>query len=283
MSTAKKVLIVEDEPDLLNTYSEVLTQAGYQIVKSKDGVEAMFRMRSGDFDLVITDIKMPRLSGDKMIETLLASNINSNSQIIISSGYVDQALTEKFKNEKRIHFLAKPVDTANLLIKVRSLLGQGGGSSVDVRVINPVIEGALQIVSPAFEDHLRSGKPHIKQDNEVSGDISAIVGLVSNSFRGNIALSFLESSYFKVASKNLGVEIKELNEDARDAIGEIIRLIFEKAKEQFEKDSLSVNMTNPSIISDKRHSVSHQSRTPPIVILFENGKMEGFRIEISST
>ena len=98
--SAKKILIVDDEPDIVFFYSETLRTAGYRITESQDGVEAMFKMRNSSFDLIITDIEMPRLTGDKMISSILSMKMaQAKLPVIISSGCVDLQLVEKFKGQ----------------------------------------------------------------------------------------------------------------------------------------------------------------------------------------
>jgi two-component system nitrogen regulation response regulator NtrX len=120
---AKKILVVDDEPDIVSLYSKVLEDAGYQVTGSKDGVQAMFKIRNSKFDLIITDIKIPRLPGDQMLLSLLArKNIKPQQPIIIFSGFIDLQLVGKFKKQPHIRLLTKPTTAQNLLEEVRKLL-----------------------------------------------------------------------------------------------------------------------------------------------------------------
>ena len=62
-----KLLIVEDEENLRDLYEEDLIDSGYEVEKASNGKEAMDLVRSGSFDLIIMDIRMPEMDG---IETL---------------------------------------------------------------------------------------------------------------------------------------------------------------------------------------------------------------------
>lgn len=127
-SPKAKILIVEDDVDLLDTYAELLEDAGYTAVKSKNGIEAMFKLKNGVYDLILTDVNMPTMSGDKMIETILAHEKGQQGKfnIIISSGFADGHLVNKFKNQPRVHFLPKPLDRDTLLNKIQSLTSAAG-------------------------------------------------------------------------------------------------------------------------------------------------------------
>ncbi len=58
-----KVLLVDDEPTILRAYSALLLKAGYDVEKAADGAEALGRLRSQSFDVIVSDISMPRMSG----------------------------------------------------------------------------------------------------------------------------------------------------------------------------------------------------------------------------
>lgn len=119
-----RILIVDDEKDIADANELILTKAGFKISRSSDGVDALSKIINEIFDLVITDIKMPRLSGIELIECLRKSELKSPNKcpIIISSGYTDDEIHEKFSNIGQIYFMPKPVPPAELIEKVRSIL-----------------------------------------------------------------------------------------------------------------------------------------------------------------
>jgi len=108
---------------MLAAYAGTLNLPDFEVTTARDGLEAMFKLKNQAFDLVITDIKMPRLTGDRMIEMLLSQGKTKGEtyNIIIASGFVSNELLSKFKNESRVHFLTKPVSRNDLLEKVRLL------------------------------------------------------------------------------------------------------------------------------------------------------------------
>ncbi|MFQ5736659.1 MAG: response regulator [Thermodesulfobacteriota bacterium] len=59
----KKILIVDDEEVIRNFYRDSLTSSGYEVETAEDGVEALERLKESTYDLILTDIKMPRLDG----------------------------------------------------------------------------------------------------------------------------------------------------------------------------------------------------------------------------
>jgi len=88
---------------------------------------------------------------------------------------------------------------------------------MDVRFINPFLNGTVQVLKTMAFVEPRAGKPFLKKDSLARGDISGIIGL-TGAARGSLALSFSESSILKIVSNMLGEEIKTLNGDIKDAV-----------------------------------------------------------------
>jgi CheY-like chemotaxis protein len=65
------ILLVDDEPDLMELYTDVLEVMGYQVVQAHDGMEALEKARQQRPDLVVTDWMMPRLDGVELCQQLL--------------------------------------------------------------------------------------------------------------------------------------------------------------------------------------------------------------------
>lgn len=66
------ILIAEDEPALLELLSEVLEEAGYEVAAARDGVEALEQLERRPFDLLLTDIRMPRVDGLELLARIRA-------------------------------------------------------------------------------------------------------------------------------------------------------------------------------------------------------------------
>src|SRR4026208_337318 len=69
-SAAKKILIVDDEEDIVNLVRLILEDAGYQVTSCTNGVEALERLGKENFDLILLDIMMPMLSGWEVLREL---------------------------------------------------------------------------------------------------------------------------------------------------------------------------------------------------------------------
>ncbi|MEA2040198.1 MAG: response regulator [Thermodesulfobacteriota bacterium] len=73
MKRSKKILVVDDEKGIRFLLSEVLLSKGFEVCMAKDGQESLDQLEKDNFDLVITDINMPRLDGIAMLKTMKKS------------------------------------------------------------------------------------------------------------------------------------------------------------------------------------------------------------------
>jgi two-component system cell cycle sensor histidine kinase/response regulator CckA len=115
------ILVVEDEETVRNLSQRLLHTLGYSVTVAADGLEAwgLLNRLSRPFDLVITDIVMPRMSGLELVEKIRAEN--RPEKILFISGYSDRQLTRNKKGESD-SLLLKPFTRATLAHKVREVL-----------------------------------------------------------------------------------------------------------------------------------------------------------------
>lgn len=93
----KKILIVDDEPDVLTYLSSVLEENGYASVSAKDGVEGLEVLRKEKPDLVLLDLMMPKKSGITMFQELRKDETLSNIPVVIVTG-VSEVTGVDFRN-----------------------------------------------------------------------------------------------------------------------------------------------------------------------------------------
>jgi CheY-like chemotaxis protein len=113
------ILIVEDEAALAAAVAEALRDAGYAVERAADGEEAIARIGSRAFDLIICDLKMPRLDGKAFYRTLSEKKPPMARRVIFVTGDVAGTDAEDFLHETGCRWLAKPFRLADLLRTVR--------------------------------------------------------------------------------------------------------------------------------------------------------------------
>ena len=84
MARSKKILVVDDELGIRRLLSEVLSNEGFDVHIARDGVESLDELEKHDFDLVVTDIQMPRLDGIEMLRRM--NQAGRKEKVIIISG-----------------------------------------------------------------------------------------------------------------------------------------------------------------------------------------------------
>ena len=113
------ILLVEDEAALATAVSDSLRDAGYSVDRAADGQEALGKIKDHAYDLVICDLKMPRLDGKALYRTLSASAPNLARRVIFVTGDVAGTDAETFLEESKCRWLAKPFRLGDLLRVVR--------------------------------------------------------------------------------------------------------------------------------------------------------------------
>ncbi len=89
----KSILLADDDLNLRRVLEFQLTEAGYKVSAARDGAEALEIFRSGDFDCVVTDLRMPKLSGLELLEKIKAENADVPVIVITAFGEVETAVT----------------------------------------------------------------------------------------------------------------------------------------------------------------------------------------------
>ncbi len=118
----ERILYVDDEQSLVDVGKQMLEKLGYQVVTSTNSAEALqlFRAKPDGFDLVITDLTMPALSGDRLVTELI--EIRSDVPVILCSGYSEHMTGKHFHEIGVRSFLMKPLVIADLATTVRRVL-----------------------------------------------------------------------------------------------------------------------------------------------------------------
>jgi len=138
---------------------------------------------------------------------------------------------------------------------------------MDVRFINPFLEGAISVLKTmAFVDP-KPSKPYLKKDNKAVGDVSGIIGL-TGAARGSLVLSFSGPCIIKIVNNMLGESFTEVNDDIKDAVGEITNMISGDARKRLEAVGFTITAAIPTVVSGKNHEIKHVLGGPSIVIPF---------------
>jgi len=118
------ILLVDDEPLLLDISHKLLSLLGYHVLTANSGEEALrvIRTERSPLDLVILDLMMPGMGGAKCLAEML--KIDPSLKVIIASGFADNASQQEILQAGAVDFIQKPFHIQDISKKIRNILGQ---------------------------------------------------------------------------------------------------------------------------------------------------------------
>lgn len=117
----KRVLVIEDEEDLREVIKDLLEILGVDIDLAVDGIEGIEQQKKNSYDLVISDLRMPRCSGLEVLKWMRSQNIQT--PIIFQTGHGYANLTKDVGDSSILAILEKPWDHEVLMNLVTKALG----------------------------------------------------------------------------------------------------------------------------------------------------------------
>lgn len=126
MKAAPRILVVDDDNDVIVFLSRLLQRAGYSVLKARNATQAVTQAERESPDLILTDISMPGGGGLTVLERLTMSMKTSATPIIVLTGNDDPDLEARALATGVTRFLRKPCDNVVLLDSVRTALGEKG-------------------------------------------------------------------------------------------------------------------------------------------------------------
>ena len=127
---AKKILVVDDDPDLITYISTLLVDNGYEVISAKDGNEGLEKLRNEKPDAITLDLLMPEKTGMKMFRELRKDEALKNTPVIMVTGISGeyQAFAEfknflaKMKMPGPEAYLEKPINKEEFLATIQKIL-----------------------------------------------------------------------------------------------------------------------------------------------------------------
>ena len=117
------LLIIDDEKSIRKTLTEILSFEGYKIEEAADGEEGLKKFKEKTFDVVLCDIKMPKLDGIEFLQK--AAELNPDVPIIMISGHGNIETAVEAVKKGAYDYVSKPPDLNRLLITIRNAMDKG--------------------------------------------------------------------------------------------------------------------------------------------------------------
>jgi len=119
-----KILLIDDEKSIRKSLREILEFEKYKVEEAEDGSQGLAMASAENFDLILCDIKMPKLDGMELLNKLNEQNIDS--PIVMMSGHGNIETAVEAVKKGAYDFLAKPIDLNRLLVTVRNAIERTG-------------------------------------------------------------------------------------------------------------------------------------------------------------
>ncbi|MDP1854322.1 MAG: response regulator [Candidatus Omnitrophota bacterium] len=123
---AKNILVIDDEELVTKSLLKLLSKEGYNVVVARSGKEAIGKIKDFDFDLIISDVRMPELDGIETIKEIRACLEKMNKKSIpevLITGYADTDKYEKGMELEVADYLSKPFDNVEFLQVIKKVIG----------------------------------------------------------------------------------------------------------------------------------------------------------------
>lgn len=121
----KKILVVDDEIDLVKGLTIILESKGYEVLSAFDGEEGMKKVEEENPDLIVLDIKMPKMDGYTFVKKIKANKSTEKVPIIILTA--KDKMKDLFEIEGIKDYVVKPFKNEDLLGKIENLLEEKEG------------------------------------------------------------------------------------------------------------------------------------------------------------
>ncbi|MBV6643516.1 MAG: sigma-54-dependent Fis family transcriptional regulator [Cyclobacteriaceae bacterium] len=138
-----KILIVDDEKSIRETLKEILEYEKYQVSEAQDGEAAWEELSKNSYDVVLCDIKMPKMDGIELLDKAVNEGIDTPFIMISAHGTIETAVDATKKGA--YDFIQKPPDLNRLLLTVRNALDKSN-LQVETKTLKKKINKAFDIV-----------------------------------------------------------------------------------------------------------------------------------------
>jgi two-component system nitrogen regulation response regulator NtrX len=118
-----KILVIDDEKAIRRSIKEILEFEKHSVEEAEDGQAALEMALKNNYDIILSDIKMPKLDGIELLQKLIENKVNSAIIMMSGHGTIETAV-DAVKNGA-YDYLAKPIDLNRLLVSVRNALEKG--------------------------------------------------------------------------------------------------------------------------------------------------------------
>jgi chemotaxis protein CheX len=141
---------------------------------------------------------------------------------------------------------------------------------MNVEFINPFLSSMINVMTTMAKMELVPEKAKLKKGDVAHGDVSGLIGMVSEQTKGSLSITFDEPLALATMKGMVGEGPDEINEEITDLIGEITNMVTGGAKRQLSEKGFEFDMATPVVVSGKNHTIHHKSKGPVVIIPLKN-------------
>jgi chemotaxis protein CheX len=150
---------------------------------------------------------------------------------------------------------------------------------MDVKIINPFLIAAVNVMKTMANVEPIPGKPFLKNESTALGDVSAIIGITGVA-QGSMALTFTESCIIGLASALMGMTFTVLDDEVKDSVGELTNMICGDARRRLSEKGITLQAGIPTVVAGKSHSITHIASGPRLAVPFQT-QWGSFIVEVA--
>ena len=267
--TNRKILIAEDEEGLLEVYRLALSDKRFDLTLTQDGSEAKVMMEKEKFDLIITDLNMPNMTGQELIASIKISELNYKTPIMVISGQLEGALS-KLDELGAIERLPKPVNPEYLKQLVTERFFPEILEVVDYHpdIVEVASEATQEVLEFYFgTSYIEIGKLSIADQKQSPAFTSATIGFWGKQLFGSFTLSCNEAFVAKLAHHLLGLDEEDSItnvEKFTDLAGEMANQIAGLFKRRLKERGFSCVIGLPMLVVGYGHKAPAMYSGPSV-------------------
>jgi chemotaxis protein CheX len=142
---------------------------------------------------------------------------------------------------------------------------------IDVNFINPFLVATIGVLKIQANVIAKPGQPFkCGPKDRYFGDVSGVIGLVSEAFVGAVVLSFPEKTFLAIMSSMLGEPLQQLSQEIVDGAGELTNIIFGQAKLVLNEQGYGIKTAIPTVVTGSNHTIQTQASGPRVALPFES-------------
>ena len=119
---AYKILVVDDEKDVVESVQKGLLRQGYEVVCAYDGQEAIEKVSSDNPDIILLDLTLPKKDGFAVLQEVRQNHVDKWRPVIIISGKTELDSLRKGYDLEADHYLTKPCDMKNIIRGIETMI-----------------------------------------------------------------------------------------------------------------------------------------------------------------